>query len=89
MLCHLSTFDQPVYLKIHPIRYQCLDWKNDPTTTQKLPWSSPRRSSTLVYEESLLRQLINSTVTDVHHKGQAGYESIEAILDRHVDTQVN
>jgi len=89
LLRHLPIFDQPVYLKIHPVRYQCLDCKNNPTTTQKMPWYSPRRQSTLAYEDYLLRQLINSTVTDVHRKERVGYEMIEGIVDRHVDTQVN
>lgn len=89
LLRHLPIFDQPVYLKIHPVRYQCLDCKNDPTTTQKLPWYSPRSSSTIAYEEYILRQLINSTVTDVHHKERVGNGAIEGIVDRHVDIEVN
>ncbi|NOY72104.1 MAG: hypothetical protein GXP14_06965 [Gammaproteobacteria bacterium] len=89
VLRHLPIFDQSVSLKIHPVRDQCVDCKNDPTTTQKRPWYSPRRPSTLAYEEYLLRPLINSPVTDMYHKERVGDETIEGIVDRHVDTQVN
>lgn len=87
-LRHLSIFEKPVWLKIKPKRYQCPYCDNGPTTTQTCSWYDSKSPHTKAYEQSLLRELINSTITDVSMKRGIGEAAIEGLLNRHINQQV-
>ena len=83
-LRHLSILGRPTYIRLRPRRYQCPLCEGRPTTTQVLPWYTPRSASTRTYEEQVLLSLVNSTVQDVALKEEVGYEAIMGMLDRHI-----
>jgi transposase len=89
ILRHLPILGKPTYLKIQPQRYRCLDCKEHPTTTQKLPWYQSRSPHTQAYENHILLSLVNSTVTDVSIKEGIGYEAVMGIIDRHVSPEAD
>jgi transposase len=57
-----------VFIELRPKRYRCATCDNHPTTTQQCDWYEPRSPHTKAFDQSLLRQLINSTVSDVARK---------------------
>ncbi len=87
-LRHLSILGRKVYIRIRPARYQCTHCSGNPTTTQKLQWYEPRSPHTIAYEEHVLRELVNSTVSDVRIKEDLGYEAVMGIIQRHIKTEV-
>ena len=64
-LRHLSILGKKTFIRIRPVRYQCLHCKSRPTTTQTLPWYVQHSPHTKAYDEHILLSLINSTVEDV------------------------
>ena len=88
-LRHLPIFETAVWIKIKPKRYQCPDCDTRPTTTQTCSWYDSKSPHTKVYEQWLLRDLINSTITDVSMKRGIGEGAIEGIINRHVSRQVD
>lgn len=88
-LRHLPIFEQPVYIELRPKRYQCHDCKGKPTTTQRLSWQERRSPNTKLYEQWLLRLMVNSTVVDVARKLNITEEIVTGVLDRWVATKVN
>jgi transposase len=54
-----------VFIELRPKRYRCPTCDDHPTTTQQCDWYEPRSPHTKAFDQSLLRQLINSTVSDV------------------------
>lgn len=87
-LRHLSILGRNVYIRIRPARYQCTHCSGNPITTQKLQWYEPRSPHTTAYEEHVLRELVNSTVSDVRIKEDLGYEAVMGIIQRHIKTEV-
>jgi Transposase and inactivated derivatives len=88
-LRHLPILEKPVWLKIKPKRYQCPYCDNGPTTTQACSWYDSKSPHTKAYEQSLLRDLINSTITDVSMKRGIGEAAVEGIINRHIHQQVD
>ena len=39
---HLSILGRKTFLRLRPVRYQCLSCDGNPTTTQQLSWYNPR-----------------------------------------------
>jgi transposase len=89
MLRHLPILEKPVWLKIKPKRYQCPSCDNGPTTTQTCTWHDSKSPHTKAYEQWLLRELINSTITDVSMKRGIGEAAVEGIINRHIHQQVD
>jgi hypothetical protein len=89
VLRHLSILGKPTYIKIRPKRYRCLNCKERPTSTQRLPWYEPRSPQTRAYETHVLLSLVNSTVTDVSIKEGIGYEAVIGIINRYVSPEVD
>ena len=87
-LRHLSILGKETYLRIIPKRYQCSDC-NGSTTTQILSWYNSKSRQTKAYEEYVLLNLINSTVSDVSLKENLGYFTITGIIDRYIGAEVN
>jgi transposase len=88
-LRHLPIFDRPVWIRIRPKRFQCPYCDKGPTTTQRCEWYEPKSPHTKAYENWILRELINSTLSDVSLKRDLGVECIEGILDRHIQREVD
>ena len=88
-LRHLPILDKTVWLKIKPKRYQCPDCDNGPTTTQTCSWYDIKSPHTKAYEQWLLRDLINSTITDVSMKRGIGEAAVEGIINRYIHQQVD
>lgn len=87
-LRHLPILGRRVYIRLRPKRYECPDC-GDKITTQKLDWYASRSPHTKAYDRHLMMQLINSTVEDVSHKEDVGYDAVEGAIARCIDTQVN
>jgi transposase len=58
-------------------------------TTQLLSWQALRSPLTCIYEEHVLLQLVNSTITDVSRKEQLSYDIVLGVLERRINTEVN
>jgi transposase len=86
---HLSILEKPTFIHIHPLRFACSHCQGNPTTTQRLAWSDERSPQTRAYEDYLLLQRVNSTVSDVEIKEGIGYEAIMGIIDRRVAKQID
>jgi len=66
-LRHLPIFNYKTFILIKPKRYYC-QYCNNITTTQEMDWHRPKVKQTKPFEESVLLDLINSTVKDVSLK---------------------
>ena len=88
-LRHLPIFDRPVWIRIKPKRFQCPHCHKGPTTTQRCEWYDPKSPHTKAYEHWILRELVNSTLSDVSLKRDLSVACIEGIIDRHVLQQVD
>jgi transposase len=86
---HLPVFGRPSYLRYRPRRYQCLECEGHPTTTQRLDWRESNSPHSMVYDDHLLLQLVNSTVEDVSIKESIGYDCVLGVLERRIDTRVD
>lgn len=89
MLRHLPILGRKTYIRIYPARYRCTHCEGKPTTTQKLHWYKERSSCTIAYEEHILLQLVNGTVSDVSVKEDIGYETVMGAIQRHIEDAVN
>lgn len=89
MLRHLPILGQSVYIRLRPARFQCEDCDNQPTTTEESDWYNRRSKFTKVYEEWLMKMLINSTISDVARKESVSYDDVEGVLDRQIAAQVD
>jgi transposase len=87
-LRHLPIFDQGVWIELRPKRYRCRECAGHPTTTQRCAWYDERSPNTRAYEQMALRVLINATLADTARKLGITEETVEGILDRHVETEV-
>jgi transposase len=89
LLRHLPILGRVVYLRIRPKRLRC-PWCDDrPTTTQTLDWYDPNALHTKAYERHLIRQLVNSTLTDVQAKEDVTADALLGILDRWIATVID
>ena len=88
-LRHLPILGRKTYLRIRPVRYQCVHCKGKPTTTQKVSWYVPRSPHTKAYDKHLLLAVINSTVEDVSLKEGIGYKAVEGVVERYIQRRVN
>ena len=87
VLRHLPLFGNETFIRIEPKRYHCKDC--DAVTTQRLSWYLQRCLHTNAYEDHILLQLINSTVSDVCIKEQFGYEAVMGIIDRRIEAKID
>jgi transposase len=87
-LRHLSILGHRVYIRLRPKRYACSHCDGQ-TTTQELDWYETKSPHTKAYDRHLMLQLVNSTVEDVSHKEDVGYDAVEGAIERRIDTTVN
>jgi transposase len=86
---HTSVFDNPVILRIKPVRYQCGYCDQGTTTTEKYDWIAEGGKITKGLEEYLLRCVINSTIQDVARKERISYSTISTILSHRIGSSIN
>jgi transposase len=91
---HLSILGRPTYIRLRPKRYNCTGCarrkkKKKVTSSQQLSWHKPNSPYTRPYEEYVLLQLVNSTITDVSIKEGLGYDAVEGIIERNISSQVD
>jgi transposase len=82
LLNHLPAFGNPVYIEFQPARYQCLDCKGHPTTTQKLSWYQISGKCTELYAKYIINLLVNNTITDVVEQENISYKRVESIIKK-------
>lgn len=89
-LRHLPVLGYKTFIQLTPKRGICYECDDKPvTTTQVLDWYNRHGRQTKPYENHLLFELINSTISDVSRKEEVDYHAIEKILDKHVATEVD
>jgi len=88
-LQHLPVFGQKVFLRLRPKRFRCPFCTNGPSTTQELSWYRSPSPFTKALEEHLLLECVNSTIEDVSHKQQVGYDAVEGIIDHYIARKVD
>ena len=88
-LRHLSILGHGVWIRIRPKRFECPYCDDHATTTQKTSWYDTKSPHTRAYDEYLLKCLINSTVEDVSHKEEVGYDAVEGVIARRVNRRVD
>ena len=86
---HLPVFGRPSYLRYRPRRYQCMACEGHPTTTQQLDWRESNSPHSMLYDDHLLLQLVNSTVEDVSIKEGIGYDCVLGVLERRISASVD
>jgi transposase len=86
---HLPILDQPVFLRIRVVRYQCMDCDDHPTTGERYDWMERKAKTTKGFDRYINRQLIHSTVEDIAKKEKLSYEIVESSLHRNVNTIVD
>ena len=86
---HLPILDQPVYLRIKVVRYQCMDCDKHPTTSESYDWVERKSTTTKALDRYLNRCLIHSTVGDVSRKEHVNYKGVKSSLNRMVETEVD
>ena len=87
-LRHLPILGHHVYIRLRPKRYECPDCGGK-TTTQKLDWYASKSPHTKAYDQHMMLQLVNSTVTDVSRKEDIGYGAVTGTIRRCVHISVN
>jgi len=87
-LRHLPILGHRLYIRLRPKRYKCSRC-NGKTTTQELDWYEPKSPHTKAYDRHLMLQLINSTVEDVSHKEEVGYDAVDGAIGRCIQDHVN
>ncbi len=87
-LQHLPILGHQVYIRLSPLRCECPDCHGQ-TTTQELAWYTGKSPHTKAYDQHLMRQLINSTVTDVSLKEHVGEDAVEGAIERCLQDKVD
>jgi len=84
---HTSCFGLETYICFCPKRYECSHCGK--TTTQQLSGQEPYCHHTTAYENHVLLQLVNSTVSDIAIKENLTTDEVQGIIDRHIEKEVN
>ena len=88
-LRHLSILGKETYIEITPRRGYCEHCDDNPTTTEKLDWYEPNSKMTKPFEQHLLFELINSTVSDVSRKENVDYHAVDNLIDRYIESTID
>ena len=87
-LRHLSLLGKETYIEITPRRGRCDNCSDGPTTTEKLDWYEPNSRMTKPFEQHLLFELVNSTVTDVSRKETVDYHAVDNLIERYIEAEI-
>jgi len=88
-LNHLPTFGSSVFIEFQPIRYQCTDCDDCPTTTQKPSWYQSMGHCTQLYSEYIINSLVNGTIKDVSEREGISYKRIISIVNKHIPNKID
>lgn len=88
-LRHLPILGKETYIKITPRRGRCEDCDSGPTTTETMDWYEMNSKMTKAFEQHLLFELVNSTVTDVSQKENVDYHAVDALIERHIEATID
>ncbi|MBY0545199.1 MAG: ISL3 family transposase, partial [Gammaproteobacteria bacterium] len=88
-LRHLPILGQETFIEIIPRRGKCEHCEGGPTTTELLDWYEMNSKFTKPFEHRMLFELVNSTVADVSRKEGIDYHTVEALIDRYVETDID
>ena len=88
-LRHLPLLGKETYLEITPRRGICNHCDDQPTTTEQMDWYEPKQKLTKPYEQHLLFELINSTVSDVSRKENVDYHTVKNLIDVYIDQEID
>ncbi len=89
ILRHLPICERKVTLYLQTKRYRCLYCEGQPTTTERGDWYDSQANCTKAFADSLLRQLVGSTIQDVADKHQVSYGCVRGLLRRYVRAEVD
>ncbi len=89
MIKHLPIFGRETYICTKLPRYKCTDCDKNTTTTQQVPWRERKSSYTIAYEMHILKELVNSTITDVSVKEGISCDTVTGIVDRYIRADVD
>lgn len=88
-LNHLPAFGTPVYIEFQPIRFQCNNCENNPTTTQKPIWYQSTGHCTHNYAKHILNLLVNSTLKDVALQENISHKRVFNIVNKHIPNKID
>jgi transposase len=89
-LRHLPILGYKTFIQLTPKRGICHECEDKPiSTTQTLSWYDRNARQTKPYEQHLLFELINSTVSDVSRKEEVDYNTIQRVINKHIETEVD
>lgn len=86
---HLPILDREVIIRIRPIRYECPECDDHPTTTQQLDWYDKKSSCTKAYSDYLMRRLFKSNLKNVCHKENLTYKILVRIVEKKIQDKVD
>ena len=88
-LRHLPILGKETYIEITPRRGRCDNCDDGSTTTEQLDWYETNAKMTKPFEQHLLFELINSTVSDVSRKGNIDYHAVYNLIDRYIESDID
>lgn len=88
-LRHLPMFGKETIIEIIPRRGRCEHCDGGSTTTEILDWYDAKGKLTKPLEHHLLFELVNSTVADVSRKADVDYHTVDALIDRYIETDID
>jgi len=80
---HIPILEKRVFIHVRWPRFICPDCAQK-TTSFHPQWLNKTGNKTIAFENYVLKQLINSTVSDVSLKLQLTHETVEGIVNRHI-----
>ena len=81
---HIPILEKRVLIHVRWPRFICPDCHHK-TTSFRPDWLNKTGNKTIAFEHYVLKQLINSTVSDVSVKLQLTDETVEGIINRHIE----
>jgi transposase len=89
VLRHLPICEREVYLHLRPKWYRCLRCDDHPTTAEQCDWYDAKSGCTKAYADFLLRELVNSTMSDVAIKHLVPYDVVRGLVRRYIKGEVD
>ena len=88
-LRHLALLGKETYIEITPKRGRCDGCDGGMTTTERHNWYEKHKKMTKAYEQHLLFELINSTVSDVSRKEGVDYHAIDNFILSTIESKID
>jgi transposase len=86
---HLPIFGKECYIHIRLPRYECEHCEKNPKTTAQFSWRRYNSSYTEMFEEQILKGLINSTMSDVALKEGISQGNVKRILEAYTPDKID